>query len=50
MATRLGIICLVTALFAGGFAGIVRYTDRHEDGVGYCRIATNPGCFGPVMR
>ena len=50
VATRLGIICLVSALFAGGFAGLVRYSNEHEDGIAYCRNAANPGCFGPVQR
>ncbi|MFU0504986.1 hypothetical protein [Pseudaminobacter sp. NGMCC 1.201702] len=47
--TRLGIVFLMSALFAGSFAGIVRLSglDRYD---AVCRVSSNPACFGPNLR
>ncbi|MEI5678649.1 hypothetical protein G6N74_14935 [Mesorhizobium sp. CGMCC 1.15528] len=50
MVTRLGVVFLISALFAGGFAGVVHLSDtsaRYDTG---CRVSTNPACFGPYQR
>lgn len=49
---RIGIVCLLSAAFAGAFAGIVRYSDNtsvraFDSG---CRVSTNPACFGPYLK
>lgn len=49
MVARLAVICLMSALFAGTFAGIVQITegDRLD---AQCRISSNPACFGPYLN
>lgn len=46
---RLAVICLMSALFAGTFAGVVHISeDNRLDAE--CRVSSNPACFGPNLR
>jgi hypothetical protein len=49
---RIGIVCILSAAFAGAFASIVHYSGasgaRSFDSE--CRVSTNPNCFGPYLK
>jgi hypothetical protein len=46
---RLAVVCLISALFAGSFAGVVHLAEN--DGFqAQCRVSNNPACFGPNLR
>jgi hypothetical protein len=49
---RIGIVCLLSAAFAGAFASIVHYSSdsRARAFDSGCRVSTNPACFGPNLR
>jgi len=49
---RLGLVVALSALFAGGFAGVVRYADKvsGRDVPSQCHVSSNLSCFGPVLR
>jgi hypothetical protein len=44
---RLGMVLLISAAFAGAFAGIVRYTATTNRFGVECRVSSNPACLGP---
>lgn len=49
---RIGIVCLLSAAFAGVFAGIVHYAENAAS-AGFdtaCRVSSNPACFGPPLH
>jgi hypothetical protein len=49
---RIGIVCLLSAAFAGAFASVVHYSGNSgsKSFDSECRVSTNPACFGPYLK